>query len=212
VVQTYLLQVLSGLKYLHEQGVVHRDLKGGNILIDQSGNVKLADFGAARRIQELAVTEGLVGTPYFLAPEVISHRRYSTKSDVWSLGSTVYEMLTGERPWAKLDRQQVQFQILTKGAPPLPTVWSQPTRDFLERCFVMNPDKRATVDELLEMPFVAEAAAERRVPAPLPSMAAVQAATGMASLPPDLGQVDRNDGDWSEAEDDAYLSTTDESV
>jgi serine/threonine protein kinase len=92
LVRTYIAKVLDGLEYLHEQGVIHRDVKGANILIDKDGVVKLSDFGVSTKIKASVSTPGTeqsaVGTPYFMAPEVITFQGTKPQSDIWSLGCT----------------------------------------------------------------------------------------------------------------------------
>ena len=110
VVRGYTRQMLEGLQYLHEQGVIHRDIKGGNVLIDDRGTIKLADFGASKRLSadgESSSTEDqcavtLKGTPYFMAPEVIRQTGHGVKADIWSLGGTVLQIATGLPPWKSL--------------------------------------------------------------------------------------------------------------
>jgi serine/threonine protein kinase len=111
-------QVLQGLVYLHEQGVIHRDIKGANILTTKDGTVKLADFGVATKsnVNEYSV----VGTPYWMAPEVIELSGASTSSDIWSLGCTVIELLDGRPPYHKLQPMPALFRIVNDDHPPLP--------------------------------------------------------------------------------------------
>jgi serine/threonine protein kinase len=111
-------QVLQGLVYLHDQGVIHRDIKGANILTMKDGLVKLADFGVATKsnVNEYSV----VGTPYWMAPEVIELSGASTASDIWSLGCTVIELLDGKPPYHKLQPMPALFRIVNDDHPPLP--------------------------------------------------------------------------------------------
>ena len=118
LVALYMSQVLQGLLYLHEQGVIHRDIKGANILTTRDGLVKLADFGVATRgnVGESSV----VGTPYWMAPEVIELSGATTASDIWSLGCTVIELLDGKPPYHKLQPMPALFRIVNDDHPPLP--------------------------------------------------------------------------------------------
>ena len=106
VVSQYTRQMLLGLQYLHSMRIIHRDIKPGNVLVDDVGTVKLADFGASRRLDGERTMMGelatLTGTPYFLAPEVLSEAGGGRKADLWSLGGTVMQMLSGEPPWKPL--------------------------------------------------------------------------------------------------------------
>lgn len=112
-------QVLHGLLYLHEQGVIHRDIKGANILTTKEGLVKLADFGVASRTTGLSESS-VVGTPYWMAPEVIELSGATTASDIWSLGCTVIELLEGKPPYHNLQPMPALFRIVNDDHPPLP--------------------------------------------------------------------------------------------
>ena len=102
-VVNYARQILAGLAFLHASGIIHRDIKGGNVLVDETGHVKLADFGASTRVNSLteATVESLdiKGTPYFMAPEVLGRNKYGRKGDIWAVGCTVIQMLTAQPPW-----------------------------------------------------------------------------------------------------------------
>lgn len=119
LVGLYMSQVLHGLLYLHEQGVIHRDIKGANILTTKQGLVKLADFGVATRTTSLHESS-VVGTPYWMAPEVIELSGATTASDIWSLGCTVIELLDGKPPYHKLQPMHALFRIVNDDHPPLP--------------------------------------------------------------------------------------------
>lgn len=112
-------QVLQGLQYLHDQGVIHRDIKGANILTTKEGLVKLADFGVATRAGGLG-DASVVGTPYWMAPEVIELAGATTASDIWSVGCTVIELIDGKPPYHKLSSMPALFRIVNDDHPPLP--------------------------------------------------------------------------------------------
>mmetsp|Transcript_19328 Transcript_19328/g.32503 ORF Transcript_19328/g.32503 Transcript_19328/m.32503 type:complete len:887 (+) Transcript_19328:176-2836(+) len=161
VVRTYTRQILEGLDYLHHNGIVHRDIKGGNILVDDVGRVKLADFGASQKMAmgETQATTEIKGTPYFMAPEVLSDSRYGRRGDVWAMGCTIIQMLTGEPPWKDLKLQSIiQLHVhLSKfeGIPPVKDVELPGVlRQFLELCFTKDHNYRPRVDALLEHPFL----------------------------------------------------------
>ena len=120
LVALYMAQVLNGLLYLHEQGVIHRDIKGANILTTKEGLVKLADFGVATRKDNGLHESSVVGTPYWMAPEVIELAGATTASDIWSLGCTVIELLDGKPPYHKLQPMPALFRIVNDDHPPLP--------------------------------------------------------------------------------------------
>lgn len=111
-------QVLQGLLYLHEQGVIHRDIKGANILTTKDGLVKLADFGVATKSN--VGESSVVGTPYWMSPEIIQLSGATTASDIWSLGCTVIELLDGKPPYHNLQPMPALFRIVNDDHPPLP--------------------------------------------------------------------------------------------
>lgn len=119
LVALYMSQVLHGLLYLHEQGVIHRDIKGANILTTKEGLVKLADFGVATKQSGLDQSS-VVGTPYWMAPEVIELSGATTASDIWSVGCTVIELIEGKPPYHKLQPMQALFRIVNDEHPPIP--------------------------------------------------------------------------------------------
>lgn len=155
----YCRQALEGLAYLHKNVIVHRDIKGANILRDSNGNVKLADFGTSKRLQTICSFSGLktvTGTPYWMAPEVINGENYGRKADIWSLGCTVVEMLTKRPPWAEFETMAAIYKIATEDHPKyeLPKNTSEQTRHFLSMTFRRVPQERPTAEDLLYHPFV----------------------------------------------------------
>ncbi|KAK4424371.1 Mitogen-activated protein kinase kinase kinase [Sesamum alatum] len=154
-VSVYTRQILSGLNYLHCRNVVHRDIKCANILVDVSGSVKLADFGLAKATK-LNDIKSCKGTPYWMAPEVVNRRNhgYGHSADIWSLGCTVLEMLTGQIPYSHLEGMQALFRIGRGELPPIPNTLSRDAKDFILNCLQVNPDNRPTAAQLLEHPFV----------------------------------------------------------
>ncbi|KAG4303187.1 hypothetical protein PCK1_000525 [Pneumocystis canis] len=155
LVAVYITQVLHGLLYLHDQGVIHRDIKGANILTTKEGFVKLADFGVATRTSSLSDFT-VVGSPYWsiLAPEVIELSGATTASDIWSVGCTVIELLEGKPPYHKLDQMPALFRIVNDEHPPLPEGSSPVTRDFLMQCFQKDPNLRVSARKLLKHPWL----------------------------------------------------------
>ncbi|XP_007954588.2 mitogen-activated protein kinase kinase kinase 2 [Orycteropus afer afer] len=158
VTRKYTRQILEGVHYLHSNMIVHRDIKGANILRDSTGNVKLGDFGASKRLQTICLSgtgmKSVTGTPYWMSPEVISGEGYGRKADIWSVGCTVVEMLTEKPPWAEFEAMAAIFKIATQPTnPKLPPHISDYTRDFLKQIFV-EAKLRPSADELLRHMFV----------------------------------------------------------
>lgn len=156
-VSAYTRQILSGLNYLHERKVVHRDIKCANILVDASGSVKLADFGLAKATT-LNDIKSCKGTPYWMAPEVVNNSRsnkgYGLAADIWSLGCTVLEMLTRKIPYSHLEGMQALFRIGRGEPPPIPNTLSSEAQDFILKCLQVNPNNRPTAAQLLQHPFL----------------------------------------------------------
>ncbi|KAL4873133.1 cytokinesis protein sepH [Aspergillus spectabilis] len=156
LVGVYMSQVLHGLLYLHDQGVIHRDIKGANILTTKEGLVKLADFGVASRTTGLSESS-VVGTPYWMAPEVIELSGATTASDIWSLGCTVIELLEGKPPYYNLQPMPALFRIVNDDHPPLPQGASPAVKDFLMQCFQKDPNLRVSARKLLKHPWIVNA-------------------------------------------------------
>ncbi|KAB8611412.1 hypothetical protein FH972_025917 [Carpinus fangiana] len=156
LVALYMSQVLHGLLYLHEQGVIHRDIKGANILTTKEGLVKLADFGVATKATGLHEAS-VVGTPYWMAPEVIELSGATTASDIWSLGCTVIELLDGKPPYHKLAPMPALFRIVNDDHPPMPESLTPAVQDFLMQCFQKDPNLRVSARKLLKHPWIVAA-------------------------------------------------------
>ncbi|XP_058747717.1 mitogen-activated protein kinase kinase kinase 1-like [Vicia villosa] len=154
-VSAYTRQILSGLKYLHDRNIVHRDIKCANILVDANGSVKVADFGLAKAIKSNDA-KSCQGTAFWMAPEVIKGKvkGYGLPADVWSLGCTVLEMLTGHIPYHPMEFIPAMYRIGKGELPPVPDSLSRDARDFILQCLKVNPDDRPTAAQLLDHKFV----------------------------------------------------------
>lgn len=159
VIRIYTRQILSGLAYLHSMNTVHRDIKGGNLLVDTSGRVKLADFGMAKHINGPATPLSLKGSPYWMAPEVLMQKNtgHDLAVDIWSLGCTVIEMATGKPPWSEYEGAAAMFKVFKSEVPPIPDSLSPEGRNFVYCCLCRNPAQRPTASQLLEHAFVKNA-------------------------------------------------------
>uniref|UniRef100_A0A3Q4GQQ7 non-specific serine/threonine protein kinase n=1 Tax=Neolamprologus brichardi TaxID=32507 RepID=A0A3Q4GQQ7_NEOBR len=145
-IATILQSTLKGLEYLHFMRKIHRDIKAGNILLNTEGQAKLADFGVAGQLTDtMAKRNTVIGTPFWMAPEVIQEIGYNCVADIWSLGITAIEMAI--------------FMIPTNPPPTFrnPDLWSPGFRDFVSQCLVKNPENRATATQLLQHPFIKSA-------------------------------------------------------
>lgn len=147
-------QILAGLKYIHSKNIIHRDIKGGNLLIIKSGTVKLADFGLAVLADNIK-THSLAGSPYWMAPEVIKEEDIITSAcDIWSLGATIIELITTKPPYWGYDVVSATFSILNDDMPVIPDNITSNLKDFLMKCFVKDPKKRATINDLLKHTWI----------------------------------------------------------
>jgi serine/threonine protein kinase len=204
LVATYITKILEGLHYLHKSHVVHCDLKAANILTTKTGNVKLSDFGVSLNLHAKALDEiknDVAGTPnwskltfimtncqtnwvkhFLVAPEVIQLQGPSPASDIWSLGCTAIELLTGHPPYHEIHNGlsgtgavlgitmtywltivSVMFRIVEDDLPPIPPECSPQMEDFLKQCFKKDPKERPDAETLFEHPWLKSAWAEHRV-------------------------------------------------
>ncbi|KAF2864183.1 serine/threonine kinase [Piedraia hortae CBS 480.64] len=173
VVSSLTRQTLTGLAYLHSEGILHRDLKADNILLDLDGTCKISDFGISKRSADPYIndiTNSMQGSVFWMAPEVIRaqalitagnepvNQGYSAKVDIWSLGCVVLEMFAGRRPWSKEEAIGAIYKLGSLNqAPPIPddvsTVVGPAALSFMYDCFTINPSERPTAETLLRAPF-----------------------------------------------------------
>jgi mitogen-activated protein kinase kinase kinase len=161
LVKNFVRQILQGLNYLHERDIVHRDIKGANILVDNKCGVKISDFGISKKVDDTLLTgnrinrPSLQGSVFWMAPEVVKQTGHTRKADIWSVGCLVVEMFTGEHPWAQLTQMQAIFKIGSSAIPTIPSDISAEAQDFLRKTFEIDYEARPSAMELLQHPWLA---------------------------------------------------------
>ncbi|KXN86865.1 Serine/threonine-protein kinase STE11 [Leucoagaricus sp. SymC.cos] len=159
LVKNFVRQILSGLSYLHERDIIHRDIKGANILVDNKGGVKISDFGISKKVNDNLLANkmhrfSLQGSVFWMAPEVVKQSGHTLKADIWSVGCLVVEMLTGEHPWAQLTQMQAIFKIGSSAKPAIPSDISAEAADFLAFTFELDQNARPSAQALSQHPFL----------------------------------------------------------
>lgn len=170
LIRNFVRQILAGLSYLHGRDIIHRDIKGANVLVDNKGSIKISDFGISKRVEASALLQpaskgghihrpSLQGSVFWMAPEVVKQTSYTRKADIWSLGCLIVEMFTGTHPFPNCSQLQAIFQIGNSSAKPTtPENASEEGQVFLSQTFEFDHEKRPSADELLLSPFLKQIA------------------------------------------------------
>ncbi|OLY83991.1 Serine/threonine-protein kinase CLA4 [Smittium mucronatum] len=156
-IATVALEVCKGLNHLHQQRIIHRDIKSDNILLGEDCSVKITDFGFCAKLSEQKSKRAtMVGTPYWMAPEVVKQKPYGPKVDVWSLGIMVIEMIESEPPYLDEEPLKALYLIATNGTPALksPELLGPEIKLFLAECLCVDVENRSTIKDLIEQPFL----------------------------------------------------------
>ncbi|KAI1879423.1 hypothetical protein JX265_002377 [Neoarthrinium moseri] len=164
LVRSFVRQILNGLSYLHNRDIIHRDIKGANILVDNKGTIKISDFGISKKLEATNILNGannnkhrpsLQGSVFWMAPEVVKQTSYTRKADIWSLGCLVVEMMTGNHPFPDCSQLQAIFKIGGgKAAPTIPEGASPEAVQFLTGTFEIDHNLRPSADDLMLSPFL----------------------------------------------------------
>ncbi|EDK43085.1 hypothetical protein LELG_01263 [Lodderomyces elongisporus NRRL YB-4239] len=164
LIRNFIRQVLIGLSYLHGEDIIHRDIKGANILIDIKGTVKIGDFGISKKVSTIDEEDedfkrtgkraSLQGSVFWMAPEVVKQTTYTKKADIWSVGCLIVEMFTGKHPFPNLSQMQALFKIGNHVSPESPEWCTIEAKRFLEKTFELHYDRRPDAIELLADPFL----------------------------------------------------------
>jgi mitogen-activated protein kinase kinase kinase len=164
LIRNFVRQIVTGLSYLHNRDIIHRDIKGANILVDNKGGIKISDFGISKKIEASNILGGaanaknrpsLQGSVFWMAPEVVKQTSYTRKADIWSLGCLVVEMMTGTHPFPDCSQLQAIFKIGgAKISPTIPDHASAEAKTFLKGTFEVEHDKRPDAESLLFSPFL----------------------------------------------------------
>lgn len=174
LISNFVRQILQGLNYLHSKDIIHRDIKGANILVDNKGTVKISDFGISKRVEASTLLHpqppfkrggprvSLQGSVFWMAPEVVRQTAYTKKADIWSLGCLIVEMFTGSHPHPNCTQLQAIFKIGGSGnsisenaRPDLPELATEEAKQFLRKTFEIEHEKRPSAEELMGYAFCA---------------------------------------------------------
>lgn len=143
-------QICLAIKHIHDKKILHRDLKSQNIFLTENGLIKLGDFGIAKCLNfTLEKAQTIVGTPYYLSPEIVQNQPYNFKSDIWSLGVLLYEMMALKMPFDATSLPTLSLKIIRGNHSPIPTIYSEDLRNLVKTLLNVDPSKRPSIHEIL---------------------------------------------------------------
>lgn len=147
-------QVILGLSYIHSKKIIHRDIKIANIFLFKNGLVKIGDFGISREISEESLASTIIGTPYFMAPEILKAEPYGFPADIWAAGCVLYELMSGNHAFTGGSRDELFDNIKFNDTPGVPSRYSQELKDLLNKMLSKDPNFRPTADEIIQVPII----------------------------------------------------------
>lgn len=148
-------QICLAIKHIHDKKILHRDLKSQNVFLTKNGLVKLGDFGIAKCLMfTLDKAKTVVGTPYYLSPEIVENRPYSFKSDIWSLGVLLYEIICLKMPFDASSLPMLYVKIIRGSYPPIPNIYSKDLRSLVNLLLTVDNDKRPSINDILRLPYI----------------------------------------------------------
>jgi len=148
-------QICLAIKHIHDKKILHRDLKSQNIFLTKNGLIKLGDFGIAKCLNfTLEKARTVVGTPYYLSPEIVENKPYSFKSDIWSLGVLLYEMVCLKMPFDASSLPMLYVKIIRGAYNPVPNCFTKDLRSLLNNLLSVDSEKRPGINDILRMPYV----------------------------------------------------------
>lgn len=154
-IMDWFTQICLAIKHIHDKKILHRDLKSQNIFLTKNGLIKLGDFGIAKCLNfTLEKAKTVVGTPYYLSPEIVENKPYSFKSDIWSLGVLLYEMTCLKMPFDASSLPMLYVKIVRGSYNPIPNIYSKDLKNLIGLLLNTNVDKRISINDILRLPFM----------------------------------------------------------
>ncbi len=148
-------QICLAIKHIHDKKILHRDLKSQNVFLNKNGIIKLGDFGISKCLEHtLEKVQTIVGTPYYLSPEIVQNKPYSFKSDIWSLGILLYEVTSLKMPFDANSLPLLYVKIIRGNYATVPTSYSKELKYLINSLLLIDPDKRPSINEILRLPLI----------------------------------------------------------